>query len=55
MKIGIIGAGNVGGALAGSAAKAGHTVSISASKPESAERAAGETAARPAQIGRAHV
>jgi len=52
MKIGIIGAGNVGGALAGSAAKAGHTVSISASKPESAERAAGETAARPARTNK---
>jgi 8-hydroxy-5-deazaflavin:NADPH oxidoreductase len=49
MKIGIIGAGNVGSALAGSAVKAGHTVSLSASKPESAEKAAGETGARAAR------
>jgi predicted dinucleotide-binding enzyme len=49
MNIGIIGAGNVGSALAGSAVKAGHAVSLSASKPESAEKAAGETGARPAR------
>lgn len=46
MKVGMIGAGSVGSALASSAVKAGHTVSISASKPESAERAAGETGSR---------
>jgi NADPH-dependent F420 reductase len=52
MKIGIIGAGNVGSALAGSAVKAGHTVSLSASKPESAEKAAGETGARAARTNK---
>ena len=52
MKIGIIGAGNVGSALAGSMVKAGHTVSVSASKPESAEKAAGETGARAARTNK---
>ena len=52
MKIAIIGAGNVGSALGASAVKAGHTVSISASKPESAERAAGESGARAARTNR---
>ena len=52
MKIAIIGAGNVGSALASSAVKAGHTVSISASRPESAERAAGQTLARPARTNK---
>jgi predicted dinucleotide-binding enzyme len=52
MKIAIIGAGNVGSALAGSAVKAGHTVSISASKPDSAEQAAGQTGARAARTNK---
>ena len=40
MKVAIIGAGNVGKALATSIARAGHDVMISASSPESAQRAA---------------
>lgn len=40
MKVAIIGAGNVGKALATSIARAGHDVTISASSPESAQAAA---------------
>jgi NADPH-dependent F420 reductase len=40
MKVAIIGAGNVGKALAGSISRAGHEVTISASTPESARQAA---------------
>ena len=43
MKLAIIGAGKVGQALAGSATKAGHTVTISASNPEHAREAAAAT------------
>src|SRR6266852_3084684 len=43
MKLAIIGAGNVGKALAGSATKAGHSVTISASNPEHAREAAAAT------------
>jgi len=43
MDIAIIGAGNVGTALAGSLARAGHQVTISADHPESATRAAEST------------
>jgi 8-hydroxy-5-deazaflavin:NADPH oxidoreductase len=45
MKVAIIGAGNVGKALAGSMARAGHDVTISASTPESAQEAARQTGA----------
>jgi 8-hydroxy-5-deazaflavin:NADPH oxidoreductase len=42
MKIGIIGAGNVGRALAEASVRAGHAVTISATNPEKAQRAAAE-------------
>lgn len=45
MNISIIGAGNVGTALAGSLARAGHTVTISASTPDHAATAAASTGA----------
>jgi predicted dinucleotide-binding enzyme len=45
MQIGIIGAGNVGGALATAAVRAGHAVTISASAAEQAERVAGDVGA----------
>lgn len=45
MKVSIIGAGNVGTALAGSLARAGHTVTITASTPEHAATAAASTGA----------
>jgi 8-hydroxy-5-deazaflavin:NADPH oxidoreductase len=45
MDIAIIGAGNVGKALAGSAGRAGHVVTIAAASPQSAEGAARETGA----------
>lgn len=45
MNISIIGAGNVGTALAGSLARAGHTVTTSASTPAHAATAAGQTGA----------
>jgi 8-hydroxy-5-deazaflavin:NADPH oxidoreductase len=48
MKIGIIGAGNVGKALASSATRAGHEVKISAQDPAHAEEAARTTNARAA-------
>jgi NADPH-dependent F420 reductase len=43
MKVAIIGAGNVGKALATSITRAGHDVTISASSPESAQKAASAT------------
>ena len=52
MKIAIIGSGNVGKALAGSATRAGHQVTIAAKHPEHAEEAAkatGATAAKSSQ------
>ena len=45
MKVAIIGAGNVGKALASSITRAGHEVTISASTPESAREAAAATGA----------
>lgn len=45
MKIGIIGAGNVGGGLAGAAITAGHDVVLSASNPSSAQQVAARTGA----------
>ncbi len=48
MKIGIIGSGNVGKALAKSAVRAGHEVTLSASSPEHAEAAAKATGAHAA-------
>jgi predicted dinucleotide-binding enzyme len=46
MNIAIIGAGNVGRALASSTVRAGHTVTISANDPSHAEAVAAETGAR---------
>ncbi|HEY8825881.1 MAG TPA: NADPH-dependent F420 reductase [Candidatus Limnocylindria bacterium] len=46
MKIAIIGAGNVGGALASSSVRAGHTVTLSAKDPAHADAKAKETGAR---------
>ena len=46
MNIAIIGAGNVGGALAKSSVRAGHTVTLSAKDPSHAEAKAKETGAR---------
>jgi NADPH-dependent F420 reductase len=48
MKIGIIGSGNVGKALAKSGVRAGHEVTLSASDPEHAAAAAKETGAHAA-------
>ncbi len=48
MKIGIIGSGNVGKALAGSATKAGHQVKIAARDPQHARDAAEATGAQAA-------
>jgi NADPH-dependent F420 reductase len=48
MKVAIIGAGNVGKALATSITRAGHEVTISASTPESAQQAADEVGAHAA-------
>jgi NADPH-dependent F420 reductase len=48
MKIAIIGAGNVGKALAKSSIKAGHQVTLSAASPQSAAEAANATGARAA-------
>lgn len=45
MKVGIIGAGNVGGALAGSIAGAGHTVTIASPDAEETQKVASETGA----------
>jgi predicted dinucleotide-binding enzyme len=49
MKVAIIGAGNVGRALASSIGRAGHEVVISAGSPESARAAAGATGATAAE------
>ena|SRR5688572_29230505 len=49
MKIGIIGAGNVGGALGKASVRAGHTVAISAEDPEHAATVAKEVGARGAR------
>ncbi len=46
MKIAIIGSGNVGKALAGSATRAGHTVTIASANPQHAEDAAKATNAK---------
>lgn len=52
MKIGIIGAGHVGKALAGSAVRAGHATVISAKHPEHAQATAETTGARAAESNR---
>jgi NADPH-dependent F420 reductase len=52
MRIGIIGAGNVGRALAESGVRAGHTVTVSSRSPEDAELVAKETGARAAASNR---
>ncbi len=49
MKVAIIGAGNVGKALGSSIGRAGHEVTISAASPGSAQAAASEIGASPAQ------
>src|SRR5438093_6001637 len=49
MEIAIIGAGNVGKALAKSAVRAGHKVTLSAANPEHAEEAARATGAKSAR------
>src|SRR6266540_4954913 len=46
MNVGIIGAGNVGQALAGSLTRGGHAVIISSTKPEDAKAVAAATGAR---------
>jgi len=48
VKIAIIGVGNVGSALAGTATKAGHQVTLAAKDPSHAEKVAGDTGARAA-------
>jgi 8-hydroxy-5-deazaflavin:NADPH oxidoreductase len=48
MKIAIIGAGNVGTALAGSFARAGHEVTLSSAHPDNAHAVAAKTGARAA-------
>jgi predicted dinucleotide-binding enzyme len=48
MKVAVIGAGNVGKALGGSAARAGHEVVITARTPEHAKEVAEQIGARPA-------
>lgn len=52
MKVAIIGAGNVGKALGGSAARAGHDVVITASSPEHAKAAAEQIGAAPVDTNR---
>jgi 8-hydroxy-5-deazaflavin:NADPH oxidoreductase len=49
MKIGIVGAGNVGGGMAKAAVAAGHQVSVSAASPEHAASVAEATGARAAK------
>src|SRR6266446_6351160 len=49
MKVAIIGSGNVGKALAGSATRAGHTVTLAAHDPQHAEDAAKATKAHAAR------
>lgn len=53
MKIAIIGAGNVGRALAGASVRAGHDVTISSASGSSAEAVATETGARAAASNKA--
>ncbi len=55
MKIAMIGAGNIGSALAAACTRAGHEVTITAAHREDAEKAAGQTGARPASSNRAAV
>jgi predicted dinucleotide-binding enzyme len=55
MNVAIIGAGNVGSALAGAITRAGHEVTISATDPAHAQRAALQTGARAASSSRAAV
>lgn len=55
MQVAIIGAGNVGRALAGAAVRAGHTVRISAAHPEHARAAAAATGASAAPTNRAAI
>jgi NADPH-dependent F420 reductase len=55
MKVAIIGAGNVGKALATSITRAGHDVTISASTPESAQQAASSVGAQAAATNTAAV
>lgn len=55
MRIAIIGAGNVGKALAGSATRAGNSVTVSSTTGESARAAAEQTGARAAESNRAAV
>jgi len=52
MKVAIIGAGNVGTALAGTAARAGHEVVIAAAHPDHAAAAAARVGAAPARTAR---
>jgi predicted dinucleotide-binding enzyme len=52
MKVAIIGAGNIGKALGGSAARAGHDVVITASQPEHAKATAEQIGATPANSNR---
>ena len=49
MKIGIIGVGNVGGALSAAAGKAGHSVTLAARNPENAAKVAADTGATAAE------
>ena len=55
MQLAIIGAGNVGQALAGAAVRAGHTVRISAAHPAHAQAAPGATGATAAPTNRAAI
>jgi len=55
MRIAIIGAGNVGKALAGSFARAGHEVELSSAHPETAQAVAAETGVKAAPGNRAAV
>ena len=52
MKIAIIGAGNVGKALAGSFERAGHDVTVSSAHPDTARAVAEQTGARAAASNR---
>jgi 8-hydroxy-5-deazaflavin:NADPH oxidoreductase len=52
MKIAIIGVGNVGGALAEAATKAGHQVTLAAAHPENAQKIAADTGAQAAPTPR---
>src|SRR5450756_1678229 len=55
MHIAIIGAGNVGRALATSALRTGHTVTVSSASGDTAAKLAEETGARAAESNRAAV